>query len=284
MWARCGLRVSQQPSFRVAVPAHCTPALQQLRGVREMAEPMVDAEGIATSIAEVNANIAAAFGRASVPPPRLPRLVAVSKTKPLAAIAAAYAAGQRCFGENYVQELVEKANDPASPHDIQWHFIGTLQSNKAKIVAAVPNLAMIETVTSMKLAKLLEKAVAGSDRATPLAVMVQLNTSGEENKGGVEPDQCSGVVSAILKECPHLKFAGLMTIGQYGRVTAAGEVNPDFALLVKSRDELCEALGLDAADVEVSMGMSGDYEHAIEVGSTNVRVGSSIFGAREKKP
>jgi pyridoxal phosphate enzyme (YggS family) len=164
--------------------------------------------------------------------------VAVSKTKPLAAIAAAYAAGQRCFGENYVQELVEKANDPASPHDIQWHFIGTLQSNKAKIVAAVPNLAMIETVTSMKLAKLLEKAVAGSDRATPLAVMVQLNTSGEENKGGVEPDQCSGVVSAILKECPHLKFAGLMTIGQYGRVTAAGEVNPDFALLVKSRDEV----------------------------------------------
>lgn len=154
------------------------------------------------------------------------------------AVLAAYAAGQRCFGENYVQELVAKANDPRAPDDIEWHFIGTLQSNKAKVVAAVPNIAMVETITSEKAATLLDKALAASERPSLLKVMVQVNTSREENKGGVEPGQCKDLVAAILKNCPHLEFAGFMTIGQYGRETPPGEVNPDFDLLVKCRDQV----------------------------------------------
>jgi len=248
------------------------------------ATPDVDAESIAAALAEVKGKIDAAVAKAAHPPVRPPRLVAVSKTKPLAAIAAAHAAGQRRFGENYVQELVGKANDVDVPAGIEWHFIGTLQSNKAKVVAAVPGLAMVETVTSEKVAKLLQKAVASGPRPDPLAVMVQVNTSGEENKGGVEPDKCAALVASIKNNCPNLTLAGLMTIGQYGRVTGPGEVNPDFELLVKVKQEVCTELELDPAEMELSMGMSGDYEHAIDLGSTNVRVGSTIFGARSKKP
>eukprot|EP00038_Savillea_parva_P007500 m.170609 g.170609 ORF g.170609 m.170609 type:complete len:317 (-) comp13264_c0_seq1:158-1108(-) len=245
--------------------------------------PPVDAHAIETSLNEVRAKVAEAVKRARKAPAHPPRLVAVSKTKPMEAVLAAYHAGQRVFGENYVQELVAKANDPTSPPDIAWHFIGTLQSNKAKVVAAVPNLAMIETVTSEKLAHLLDKAVDAQDRPDPLPVLVQVNTSGEDNKGGVEPAQCSDLVAVIRDTCPHLKFAGLMTIGQIGRVTTPGEVNPDFERLIQCKKDVCDKLKLDPDAVEVSMGMSGDFEHAIELGSTNVRVGSTIFGARQYK-
>jgi len=209
-----------------------------------------------------------------------PRLVAVSKTKPLSAILEAYAAGQRRFGENYVQELVEKAADPACPDDIEWHFIGTLQSNKAKLVAGAKGLAVIETITSVKLANMVQKALVAAGRETPLQVYVQINTSGEESKGGVEPEDVAAIVAHIRENCPLLSFTGLMTIGEYGRVMQPGQTNPDFIKLVECRAEVAAAAGLQNDDVEVSMGMSGDYEHAIELGSTNVRVGSTIFGAR----
>lgn len=211
-----------------------------------------------------------------------PRLVAVSKTKPAEAILEAYTAGHRIFGENYVQELVEKANNDAIPKDIEFHFIGTLQSNKAKLVAAIPNLTMVETVSSIKLANVLQKALNNLDRADGgLAVLVQVNTSGEANKGGVEPDAVVQLVAHIMTACPKLRFAGVMTIGQYGRVTEPGESNPDFVRLIGCRDALCTALELDRDALEVSMGMSGDFVHAIELGATNIRVGSTIFGARE---
>eukprot|EP00054_Salpingoeca_dolichothecata_P016387 m.96031 g.96031 ORF g.96031 m.96031 type:complete len:277 (-) comp21959_c1_seq1:158-988(-) len=211
------------------------------------------------------------------------RLVAVSKTKPLSLLLEAYKHGQRVFGENYVQELVDKASHPELPSDLTFHFIGHLQSNKANAVAALPNVTMVETVDKIKLANQLDKAVAKTQREKPLQVMVQINTSEEENKHGASPAEAADVVAHIQKECKNLEFVGVMTIGQLGRVVGPGEENPDFKKLVLCRQQICEKLSLDPANVELSMGMSGDFEHAIELGSTNVRVGSTIFGAREKK-
>lgn len=129
----------------------------------------------------------------------------------------------------------------------------------------------------------MDKALADSSRVEPLRIFVQVNTSGEAAKGGVAPDECVALVRFVMDECPHLQFSGLMAIGQYGRVTVDGDQNPDFALLVQCHAIVCSELELTQSDIEISMGMSGDFEHAIELGSTNVRVGSTIFGAREYK-
>jgi pyridoxal phosphate enzyme (YggS family) len=206
---------------------------------------------------------------------RSPRLVAVSKTKPAEAVAEAYAAGQRDFGENYVQELLDKA--PTLPADIRWHFIGHLQSNKAKaLVEGVPNLSMVETVDSVKLAGKLDAAVAGAGRA-PLAVLLQVNTSGEESKHGVGPEEVGDLARQVAASCPHLQVAGLMTIGQPDYSSRP----ENFTSLVECRRRVAAALGVPEASLELSMGMSGDFEQAIEMGSSNVRVGSTIFGARQ---
>ena len=206
---------------------------------------------------------------------RAARLVAVSKTKPAAAVLEAYAAGQRHFGENYVQELVDKA--PELPGDIAWHFIGHLQSNKAKVVARIPNLFVVESVDSAKLATALDRCVP-RERA-PLRVMVQVNTSGEDSKSGVEPSEATELVRFVASECPSLKVVGLMTIGRLG------DVSPEcFQCLASCRDSVLAAAiqGVPGADeFELSMGMSGDFELAIQWGSTNVRVGSTIFGDRD---
>lgn len=210
-----------------------------------------------------------------------PRLVAVSKTKPAALLKEVYDCGQRHFGENYVQEICDKAADASLPKDINWHFIGQLQSNKAKtLVTGVPNLWMVESVDSAKLAGLLDKACAAAGRADKLRVCVQVNTSGEPQKGGVEPGHAAELAVHIRDNCPHLHLAGLMTIGELGAVASVF-----FERLVAERRAVAVALGVDPQQLELSMGMSGDFELAIEHGSTNVRVGSSIFGAREpKKP
>eukprot|EP00026_Physarum_polycephalum_P015448 Phypoly_transcript_16132.p1 GENE.Phypoly_transcript_16132~~Phypoly_transcript_16132.p1 ORF type:complete len:288 (+),score=26.06 Phypoly_transcript_16132:51-866(+) len=219
---------------------------------------------IANALKEINGNI----GTNKV------RLVAVSKTKPSSAIRIAYNHGQRHFGENYIQELSEKAQELKDLADIKWHFIGHLQSNKAKQLLATPNLWMVETVDSKKLASILDKGWSAPEK---LNVLVQVNTSGEESKSGVEPQDTLGLVEHILKECPHLKFVGLMTIGR----PDPPPDQPDFALMVKLRKDLCASLGISEQDVELSMGMSGDYKIAIEMGSTNIRVGSTIFGHRD---
>jgi len=204
-----------------------------------------------------------------------PRLVAVSKTKPKEALQEAYDAGQRVFGENYVQELLEKA--PELPDDIQWHFIGHLQSNKVKsLLEGVPNLCVLETVDSAKLATRLSNMVESIGRP-PLSVMVQVNTSGEDSKFGVEPEGVLELAKHVHEACPHLKLAGLMTIGMPD-YTSRPE---NFECLSKCRAEVAQALGLREDELELSMGMSGDFENAISMGSTNVRVGSTIFGARD---
>uniref|UniRef100_A0A8C3ZDP3 Pyridoxal phosphate homeostasis protein n=1 Tax=Denticeps clupeoides TaxID=299321 RepID=A0A8C3ZDP3_9TELE len=214
-----------------------------------------------------------------------PRLVAVSKTKPAEMVMEAYQQGQRNFGENYVNELVEKASHPQillSCPDIKWHFIGHLQKNNVNKLLGVPNLFMVETVDSIKLADKVNSSwqkirAANTQR---LKVMVQINTSGEESKHGLPPEETVGTVKHLVSHCPALHFAGLMTIGRYGYELSDGP-NPDFQMLLRKRQEVCEGLQLPVQEVELSMGMSTDFEHAIEVGSTNVRVGSVIFGNRE---
>ncbi|KAK9813009.1 hypothetical protein WJX72_007395 [[Myrmecia] bisecta] len=229
---------------------------------------------VGTALKEVIQRVNHACKKAgrSAPPPRL---VAVSKTKPVEMLQQAYDAGQRVFGENYVQELVDKV--PQLPDDIQWHFIGHLQSNKAKVlVDGVPNLAMVETVDSVKLANKLNNALEQQSRPQ-LPVFVQVNTSGEETKYGVEPNECVDLARHIHQECSKLCFAGLMTIGQPDYSSRP----ENFECLSRCREDVCKALDVRPEDVELSMGMSGDFEQAVELGSTNIRVGSTIFGARD---
>lgn len=210
--------------------------------------------------------------------PEQVRLVAVSKTKPVAMLEEVFQAGQRHFGENYVQELLEKA--PKMPAEVKWHFIGHLQSNKAKpLIAEVSNLFLVETVDSVKIANQLDKAVAGAGRS-PLNVYVQVNTSGEESKFGVEPGDCVDLAKHVHTGCSNLNFSGLMTIGMADYTSTP----QNFKTLTQCREAVCEELGLSIQDVELSMGMSGDFEQAIALGSTNVRVGSTIFGARDYGP
>jgi len=228
----------------------------------------------AKSLADVVARVAAAAHRSQRDAARV-RLVAVSKTKSAELVKECYDAGQRCFGENYVQELVEKA--PRLPSDVRWHFVGHLQSNKAKaLLEGVPTLAMLETIDGEKLASKVNAAVPET-RTRALDVMVQVNTSGEESKHGVEPGDAAKLARFIVDKCPKLRFVGLMTIGMPD-YTSKPEC---FERLRACRELVCAELGIDVDACELSMGMSGDFEQAIEMGSTNIRVGSTIFGARE---
>ncbi|KAL8462493.1 hypothetical protein ACS0TY_033502 [Phlomoides rotata] len=203
------------------------------------------------------------------------RVVAVSKTKPVSLIDQLYNVGHRCFGENYVQEIIEKA--PQLPEDIEWHFVGHLQSNKVKaLLTAVPNLAMFEGVDNEKVTNNLDRAISNFGRH-PLKVLVQVNTSGEVSKFGVNPLESVDLAKHIMLHCPNLVFSGLMTIGMPD-YTSTPE---NFKTLLNCRTEVCKALGITESQCELSMGMSGDFEQAIEMGSTNVRIGSTIFGPRD---
>ena len=205
--------------------------------------------------------------------PRSVKLVAVSKLKPCPDIQTAYESGQRHFGENYVSELVEKCTQ--LPEDIKWHFIGHLQSNKVnKLVSLCPNLYMIETIDSEKLASKVELALKSTGRKDRLRVLVEVKTSNEESKAGLDPASVPQLVRHIQTKCPSLVFSGLMTI--------ADESDPEscFTKLIEVKADL-ESTGVTVETV--SMGMSGDYELAIRLGATEVRLGSSIFGARRQQ-
>ncbi|KAJ5046759.1 uncharacterized protein L3040_003989 [Drepanopeziza brunnea f. sp. 'multigermtubi'] len=218
------------------------------------------------------------------------RLVAVSKLKPASDILALYQdAGQRHFGENYAQELIEKAE--VLPRDVKWHFIGGLQSNKCRLLASsVPNLHIVSSVDSLKKATQLEAGRASLSPAAsePLNIHIQVNTSGEASKSGCAPGpDTSALAKQILTTCPNLRLLGLMTIGAIARSKAVkeGEENADFVTLREERDRLQRELeeGAWNGTLELSMGMSDDFEGAIEGGSDEVRVGSTIFGARPPK-
>ena len=235
---------------------------------------MVVEAGAVAAFRSVMLRVQQAAERSGTKPDRV-RVVAVSKTKPISMIRQLYDAGHRVFGENYVQEIVEKA--PQLPQDIQWHFIGHLQSNKVKtLMSAVPNLAMVEGVDNQKVANNLDRMVSTLGR-NRLRVLVQVNTSGEESKSGVDPSSCVDLAKHVKLSCPNLEFSGLMTIGMPDYTSTP----QNFQTLSNCRSEVCKALEMDEEQCELSMGMSGDFELAIESGSTNVRIGSTIFGPRE---
>ncbi|PKU74182.1 hypothetical protein MA16_Dca018969 [Dendrobium catenatum] len=246
-----------------------------------MAAPAVEGK-VTTALRAVFRRVEGAAKKAGRQPEDV-RVVAVGKTKPVSLIRDLYDAGHRCFGENYVQEFIQKAPQLRTilqlPDDIKWHFIGHLQSNKVKPllgIAAVPNLDMVESVDNDKIANHLDRIVANLGRK-PLKVLVQVNTSGEESKSGVQPSDCVALAKHVKLNCPNLVFSGLMTIGRPD-YTSTPE---NFQVLSCCKDEICEELGIPDGQCELSMGMSGDFEKAIEMGSTNVRIGSTIFGPRE---
>lgn len=215
------------------------------------------------------------------------RLVAVSKTKPVSAIIACYEAGQRHFGENYAKELLSKATDKDILKfcpEIRWHFIGpSTQSSSLKTVLKCPNLFMIETIQNIKSVELLNKSLKKRISMDKINVMIQINTSHEAQKGGVFPgSDAVSLTHYLVTKAPNLCLKGFMTIGSYDSQQMQGP-NPDFLSLVETRSMICKELDLDPSMFELSMGMSGDFEEAIRLGSNNVRVGSTIFGARESK-
>lgn len=231
----------------------------------------------------------------------------MSKLKPANDILALHRepASQLHFGENYAQELGQKAE--LLPRSIRWHFIGGLQSTHCKTLAKIPNLFAVSSVDSAKKAQLLNKArgelIASSSSSDDpaqgpiprLNVHVQVNTSGEESKSGVAPGADVVALSRlVLAECPHLNLLGFMTIGAIARsvATTPENENEDFVRLREQRDlvsaELADLLaargdGGEAQPLELSMGMSEDFEGAIALGSGEVRVGSTIFGTRGPK-
>ena len=208
------------------------------------------------------------------------RLITVSKTKPVENIIELYHVGQRDFGENYVDELEKKSNDPlilAQCPEIRWHLIGHLQSNKInRVLTRVPNLQCIQTVDSIELANRLNNNL--TQQSKTLNILLQINTSDETQKSGITSKDLPSLYEHIKSNCSQLIVQGLMTIGLYDNVNAADD--SDFRALVQCREELCEKYHLPLNEIELSMGMSHDYERAIQMGSTIVRVGSLIFGAR----
>ena len=199
-------------------------------------------------------------------------LIAVSKKKPAADIKTLYDVGHRDFGENYIQELQDKMQ--VLPKDINWHFIGHLQSNKCKVVSALVKegyTLCIQTIDSIKLAKKLNSSIDGK-----LHVFIQVNISEEATKSGILLKDCQKTVKTIKEECLQLNLIGLMCIGS----SHHSRPNPEFLRMKSLVTELNQTFNLD---LKLSMGMSDDYLHALELGSNLVRIGSSIFGQRENQ-
>ena len=202
-------------------------------------------------------------------------LVAVSKTFPGALIAEAIRAGVHDIGENYVQEVLDKRKELAG-ENIRWHFVGHLQSNKVKYVANWIHL--IHAVESSSVAKEIDKWGRKANRI--LDVLVEVNTTGESSKFGVQPDQAISFVKN-LAEYTNLRIAGLMTIGPF--LPDPDSSRPMFRQLRLLKEQIV-GLGQSNATMEhLSMGMTGDFEVAIEEGATIIRVGTGIFGSRKRK-
>ena len=234
---------------------------------------------IGKNLDSVRSRIKAACERAGRSPEEV-TLIAVSKTKPFSDILDAWSSGAADFGENYVQELMQKIELNAGPDGakaIRWHMIGHLQKNKVKYL--VGHTALIHSVDSVPLAEQIEKEAAKRDQA--VRILLEVNAAGEESKWGFAPEdtpQAAGEIAAL----PHVRVLGLMTSAP---ITDNPETNrAHFRRLNALAQELAEK-GLLAEDPEfrcpvLSMGMTGDFEVAVEEGATMVRVGTAIFGKR----
>jgi PLP dependent protein len=228
---------------------------------------------IAENLETIRARMRAAAERAGRDPLSV-RLVAASKRQPLEAIREAMGAGQVIFGENYLQEAEDKA--AALGDGVVWHCIGHLQSNKARIAAEV--FDCIETIDRLKLARALEGRLAELGKIMP--VLVQVNVGGEAQKAGVAPEEAARLC-LDLRQFPHLLVQGLMTMPPF--VSDPEERRGWFRQLrLLGQDLAAQGIFGPHGAVELSMGMSGDFEVAIEEGATLVRVGTALFGERSQ--
>jgi PLP dependent protein len=235
---------------------------------------------IAVGLAEVRERIRAAASLAGRDPAEV-RLIAVSKRQSPSAIREAYAAGQRDFGENYVQELLAKASELADLPELIWHVIGHLQRNKVKQV--MPHAALVHTLDSVELARELERRAATQTGLAPARrfqadesrtlLLIEVNVAGEAQKNGAAPENL-GEILASVHASPHLRALGLMCVPPYTAEPA--DARPFFDELARLRDRH----GGRAQLPELSMGMSADLEQAVLAGATLVRVGTAIFGER----
>ena len=198
-------------------------------------------------------------------------LIAVSKTKPLEDLREAYEAGARDFGENKVQELVDKI--PQMPEDVRWHMIGHLQRNKVKYI--VDKVYMIHGVDSLRLGEEISKEAV--KHGVTVRILIEVNVAGEDTKYGVSPEEAPQLAIGLSK-LPGISLQGLMTIAPY--VTDPEENRLIFAKLRQLAVDISEK-NIDNVSMNVlSMGLTGDYEVAVEEGATFVRVGTGIFGER----
>ena len=198
-------------------------------------------------------------------------LIAVSKTKPVSMLEEAYSEGIRCFGENKVQELTEKYDQ--LPADIKWHMIGHLQRNKVKYI--VDKAELIHSVDSLRLAETIEQEAAKKNIIAN--ILIEVNVAEEDSKFGLKVGEVIPLIEEISK-FPHIKIKGLMTIAPY--VENPEENRSVFACLRKLSVDIAEK-NIDNVNVEIlSMGMTNDYQVAIEEGATLIRVGTGIFGER----
>lgn len=200
------------------------------------------------------------------------KLIAVSKTKPIEMLREAYDSGCRDFGENKVQELVEKYD--RMPDDVRWHMIGHLQRNKVKYI--VDKVYMIHSVDSLRLAEEISKEAVKKN--VTVSVLVEVNVAGEESKFGTTVDETVSLVENIAK-LPNILVKGLMTIAPY--VENSEENRLYFAKLKQIYVDIIHKNIDNVFMEELSMGMTGDYEVAVEEGATYIRVGTGIFGERQ---
>lgn len=225
---------------------------------------------IAANLQNIREQIAAAAIAAGRDPVDI-RLVAVSKTKPAAMVDEAAASGQIIFGENYVQELVAKAAEIEST--VEWHFIGHLQSNKVRQIAGT--VAMIHSVDRLPLAEEIDRQWGRIGRVCD--ILIQVNVSGEATKSGTTAEEAINLVkqTALL---PNIRICGLMTMPPF--FDDPEGARPYFRELRLLAEEISSLKIPSVSMIELSMGMSGDFQVAIEEGATLVRIGSAIFGSR----
>lgn len=237
-----------------------------------MADPT--AEDIATNYRLIRARVDEAARRAGRDPASV-RLVAVTKTKPAWMVEAAAAAGATVFGENYVQEALAKIEAVRAP-GIEWHLIGALQTNKAKFV--VGKFSLVHAVDSEKLARELDRR-AESAKVERVDVLLEVNLGGEETKAGVEPEAVEALLTT-LRGFSRVRVRGLMSMPPLGE----GEANRPHFVRLRRLAQVLAGKSLLEKEFELSMGTTSDFEAAVEEGATLVRVGTAIFGPRERKP
>ena len=251
------------------VTPNLTPTRHEQHGRYPTAATVADFE---RNLAQVRARIDAACGRVGRDPAGV-RLLPVSKTVDEARIRLAHAAGCRFLGENKVQEAHGKWEAMQDLADLRWSVIGHLQTNKAKLVARFA--AEFQALDSLRVAEALDRRLQAEGRS--LDVFVQVNTSGEASKYGLAPDEVAAFIAA-LPAFTALRVRGLMTLALFS--AEPEQVRPCFVILRELRDRLRQSAPAGVQLDELSMGMSGDFELAVEEGSTVVRVGQAIFGAR----